>query len=152
MHAPTTRAIVATMVQPVRLALPALLVLLIVPSAAEAQQGAGASAGTISSQVTRLLENVALSAVQQKKVDSIAAWATTERTKLIATTGTPTTGRKRHVSIERETVGDLHALAEQWPKAIRDVLTPAQQKTWDANRRAMQARRDGDSGVVRPAG
>lgn len=152
MYAATIRTIVAA------------AAVIVIATAAEAQTGAAnigqkgaASASTISSQVADLLKNITLSDVQKKKIDSVTAWATAEEKKLVGeatVTGTNTASRvgKRHVSIQPETFRDLQGLSDAWPKAVRDLLTPAQQQTWDANRRAIQTSHDARRGAARPPG
>jgi hypothetical protein len=128
-----------------KLAMVALAVLCMggTASVAAAQGGGmgGGARGPRMSQIDRVLQNptaITLTADQQKKVDSLKAAMTEEQSKA------------------REAAGDdrmamMQAMApitKKYMDAVRALLTPDQQKTWDENVAAQpqRGRRGGGGG------
>jgi hypothetical protein len=112
-------------------------------SVASAQGGGMGGGRGRGNTIDRLLTQptaITLTADQQKKVDSIKAAMAEESGKLRE--------EMQSGGDRQEMFGKMQAMNKKYEDAVRAVLTPDQQKTWDANvaARPQRGRRGGGGG------
>ena len=97
--------------------------------------GAGGARGPRMSMLDRVLTQptaITLTANQQKTVDSLKAAMTDESTKMRE--------EMQNGGDRSEMMGKMQTMNKKYEDAVRAILTPDQQKTFDANIAAMPAR------------
>jgi hypothetical protein len=90
------------------------------------------------------LTNITLTKAQRRAADSIVTWADAEQAKALGSVADDDgTGR---MAIKSTTIRQTNAVTQQWRSSVRALLSPAQQKTWDANVQAERPPRRGRGG------